>query len=211
MKLIFIHGAGGSHLNWLLITRELKQFHVINFDFPTLESIEEYENFYGKFIDQESIIIAHSMGGAIGYYLSIVNNYIKSLVLVNSAIFEKFNVELEKEKICERLYFSKELVEDCKKRNYLIFKNFQTLQKHIEILNKFDAFFYLEKFRERKIPAFHIIGKSDKVVSFEVLKKTSNLLSVKKNYIIENCGHMPHIEKPKEFLHALKDILINLT
>lgn len=209
MRLIFIHGAGGSHLNWLLITRELNEFNVINLDFPIMESIEEYENFYNKFIDQDTIIIAHSMGGAIGYYLSTVNDYVKSLVLVNSAIFEKIEPELEKEKICEKLYFYENFIEDCKKRNYLIFKNFQTLKKHIEILNKFDAFSYLEKFRERKISVFHIIGKQDKIIPFKILLKTSDLLNVKKNYTIENCGHMPHIEKPKEFLSALKDILIN--
>ncbi|MEO0143716.1 MAG: alpha/beta hydrolase [candidate division WOR-3 bacterium] len=208
MQLIFIHGAGGSHLNWLLITRKLKNFKIVNIDLPISESIENYEKFFKAILNEDSIIIGHSMGGAVGYYLSVVFDRIKGLVIINSAIFDKFDIDLSKNEICERLYFSKKLIDDCKRRDYLMFKNSQLLKNHLEILNKFDAYKYIEKFLKKNLKAFHIIGENDKLVPIESLLKTSNLLNVIRNYFISECGHMPHIEKPDEVLRILKDIFI---
>jgi len=95
------------------------------------------------------------------------------------------------------------------KKDYLIFKNLDVLKNHIEILNKFNPFKYLETFKRKKLLCFHIIGKNDKLIDIENLIKTSEILNCK-NYFIEECGHMPHIEKPKEFLEILKNILINI-
>ncbi len=209
MKLIFIHGAGGSHLNWLLITRRLENFNIVNVDLPISESIENYEYFFKSYLNEASLIIGHSMGGVIGYYLATVFENVKGLVLVNSAIFEKFKIDLSKNEICEKLYFSKKFVEDCKKRDYLMFKNYQILQNHLYILNKFDAYKYIQKFKEKNLRTFHIIGENDKLVSIESLLNTSKFLNVKRDYFISECGHMPHIEKPDEFLRIFKEIIIN--
>jgi pimeloyl-ACP methyl ester carboxylesterase len=209
MKLFFIHGAGGSHLNWLLITRELKNFEIINVDLPKANSIESYANYFKSYFNSNVIIIGHSMGGLVGYYFTTIFNNVQALILVNSAIFQKFDLNLNKDEICERLYFSQRLIDDCKKKDYLIFKNLDVLKNHIEILNKFNPFKYLETFKRKKLLCFHIIGKNDKLIDIENLIKTSEILNCK-NYFIEECGHMPHIEKPKEFLEILKNILINI-
>jgi pimeloyl-ACP methyl ester carboxylesterase len=209
MKLFFIHGAGGSHLNWLLITRELKNFEIINVDLPKANSIESYANYFKNYFNSNVIIIGHSMGGLVGYYFTTIFNNVQALILVNSAIFEKFNLNFDKEEICEKLYYSQRLITDCKKRDYLMFKNSDVLKNHIEILNKFNPFKYLETFKRKNISCFHIIGKNDKLIDIESLIKTSEILNCK-NYFIEECGHMPHIEKPKEFLEILKNILINI-
>ena len=210
MKLFFIHGAGGSHLNWLLITRELKNFEIINVDLPKVNEIENYVDYFKNHFNSEVVIIGHSMGGSVGYYFSTIFDNIQMLILVNSAIFEKFNLNLDKDEICEKLYYSEKFVNDCKKREYLIFKNSDILRNHIEILNKFNPFKYLGKFKRKNILCFHIIGKNDKLVSIEKLLETSEILNCK-NYFIEECGHMPHIEKPNEFLKILKNILVNIT
>ena len=209
MKLFFIHGAGGSHLNWLLITRELKNFEIINVDLPKANSIESYANYFKSYFNSNVIIIGHSMGGLVGYYFTTIFDNVQALILVNSAIFQKFDLNLNKDEICERLYFSQRLIDDCKKRDYLMFKNLDALKNHIEILNKFNPFKYLETFKRKKLLCFHIIGKNDKLIDIENLIKTSEILNCK-NYFIEECGHMPHIEKPKEFLEILKNILINI-
>jgi pimeloyl-ACP methyl ester carboxylesterase len=209
MKLFFIHGAGGSHLNWLLITRELKNFEIINVDLPKANSIESYANYFKSYFNSNVIIIGHSMGGLVGYYFTTIFNNVQALILVNSAIFQKFDLNLNKDEICERLYFSQRLIDDCKKKDYLIFKNLDVLKNHIEILNKFNPFKYLETFKRKKLLCFHIIGKNDKLIDIENLIRTSEILNCK-NYFIEECGHMPHIEKPKELLEILKNILINI-
>jgi len=209
MKLFFIHGAGGSHLNWLLITRELKNFEIINVDLPKANSIESYANYFKNYFNSNVIIIGHSMGGLVGYYFTTIFNNVQALILVNSAIFQKFDLNLNKDEICERLYFSQRLIDDCKKKDYLMFKNSDILKNHLEILNNFNPFKYLETFKRKKLLCFHIIGKNDKLIDIENLIKTSEILNCK-NYFIEECGHMPHIEKPKEFLEILKNILINI-
>jgi len=209
MKILFIHGAGGSHLNWLLITRELKNFEFLNLDLPIVDKIESYEFYYKDFLKNDDfIIIAHSMGGAVGYYLSVVFDNIKFLILLNSAIFDKFEFALNKEEICEKMFFSENYINDCKKRDYLMFKNVEILKNHIRILNEFDGFKYLEKFKQKNIKTFHIIGENDKLVKISSLIKTSELLNAK-NFFIKNCGHLPHIEKPKEVINLLKNIIIN--
>jgi len=120
MKLFFIHGAGGSHLNWLLITRELKNFEIINVDLPKANSIESYANYFKNYFNSNVIIIGHSMGGLVGYYFTTIFNNVQALILVNSAIFQKFDLNLNKDEICERLYFSQRLIDDCKKRLFNI-------------------------------------------------------------------------------------------
>jgi pimeloyl-ACP methyl ester carboxylesterase len=209
MKLFFIHGAGGSHLNWLLITRELKNFEIINVDLPKANSIESYANYFKSYFNSNVIIIGHSMGGLVGYYFTTIFDNVQALILVNSAIFEKFDLNLNKDEICDKLYFSQRLIDDCKKKDYLMFKNLDVLKNHLEILNKFNPFNYLETFKRKKLLCFHIIGKNDKLIDIENLIKTSEILNCQ-NYFIEECGHMPHIEKPKEFLEILKNILINI-
>ncbi len=209
MKLIFIHGAGGSHLNWLLIVRELKDYKIVNLDLGISDSIESYENLFKGHLNESSILICHSMGGAIGYYLSTKYDNIKLLILLNSSIFDKFKIELNKDEICERLYFSKKLIDDCKMRDYLMFKNSIVLKNHLEILNKFNGYNYLNDFRKHCLKTIHIVGKNDRLVGIESLLKTSSLLNAE-NYFIDDCGHMPHIEKPNEVLSILKNILINI-
>ena len=115
MKLFFIHGAGGSHLNWLLITRELKDFEIINVDLPKAEEIESYSNYFKNYFNSKVIIIGHSMGGLVGYYFTTIFNNVQSLILLISAILKKFNFNLNKNEIGKNYIIPKSLLMIVKK------------------------------------------------------------------------------------------------
>ena len=75
--MVFIHGAGGSHLDWSAEWRRLPQANALLLDLPGhgkssgdgRESIQHYAEDIIKFLDaldlQQVIVAGHSMGGAI--------------------------------------------------------------------------------------------------------------------------------------------------
>ena len=217
--LLFIHGAGGSHINWLLVLKLLPDsYRKIALDLPghyknTMPlppRIEDYATFVVRFIEEHIgepvVIVGHSMGGAVSYLTSVfAPHLIEKIILVNSAIFtkkERFG-KLTKERICERLFHSQKFIEDCRRRNVQIAEDLSIPEHDLNILKRFDPFQYLEKFDKE---CHHIIGKNDKVVTLSALLHTSSLLGCN-NYFIEESGHMPMIEKPKEFVEVLHRIL----
>lgn len=94
LKLLFLHGAGGTKSKWRKLKDELDRTDIIYsiIDLPghgedpneVPESIEEFAAQINEEINDNTIIIGHSMGGLIGIEIAARNENVKGLVLINS-------------------------------------------------------------------------------------------------------------------------------
>ena len=94
LKLLFIHGAGGTSSKWRKLKVELDRTDLVYsiIDLPghgkdkriVPESIEDYARIINEEIKEDTIIVGHSMGGLIGIEVTVRNNNVKGLVLINS-------------------------------------------------------------------------------------------------------------------------------
>ncbi len=215
-NVIFIHGAGGSHINWLYVARKLASegFKSIVLDLPghhrtplyDASSIEDYARAVSLLLEEKSTLVGHSMGGLVAYVLGAKHpELIDRVVLVNSGIFSRPKLRKlpTKEEICKKLFHRRKTIEDCMRRKLLIMDNLEALKRDFLFISRFNPYKYIDSFRK---DCYHIIGTKDSIVPLEQLVHTSSLLSCK-NYFMDNCGHMPMVEDPEEFMHILLDIL----
>jgi pimeloyl-ACP methyl ester carboxylesterase len=92
LKVFFIHGAGGTPAVWRLQTAHFKDSVAVELPgHPTgsgFTTIEEYARAVGDRIGQQewrkTIIVGHSMGGAIAIELALGNEKLRGLVLVGT-------------------------------------------------------------------------------------------------------------------------------
>lgn len=94
LKLLFLHGAGGTKSKWRKLKVELDHTDIMYsiVDLPghgedeneVPERIEEFAAQINEEINSNVIIIGHSMGGLIGIEVAATNENVKGLVLINS-------------------------------------------------------------------------------------------------------------------------------
>jgi pimeloyl-ACP methyl ester carboxylesterase len=107
--IVFLHGAGYSHLTWVLQTRALANdgWNVLAPDFPghglsagePLKSIEEMAQFILAVMDAagagEAVLAGHSMGGLVALEISrIAPRRVRALVLIGSSAAIAVNAQL---------------------------------------------------------------------------------------------------------------------
>ncbi|HTT75745.1 MAG TPA: alpha/beta hydrolase, partial [Candidatus Binataceae bacterium] len=61
--------------------------------------------------------------------------------------------------------------------------------------------------RLHNLPALIIWGKEDRIVPLESAELYRRAITGAKLEVIERCGHLPHLERPPEFLRAVNDFL----
>ncbi|HET7521880.1 MAG TPA: alpha/beta hydrolase [Bacillales bacterium] len=91
-KLLFVHGAGGSANKWRYVEQYLGDAPSAVIDLPghgasssaVPPSIEQYADRLNEAIQEDVIIVGHSMGGLIGMELAARNEQVKGLVLACS-------------------------------------------------------------------------------------------------------------------------------
>ncbi|MBI3989842.1 MAG: alpha/beta hydrolase [candidate division NC10 bacterium] len=100
VPLVFVHGAGGTHENWLHQLRGLScRYPVLAVDLPGhgrsegngFQSIEAYRDFVRDFLDvldiRRAILVGHSMGGAVALSFALVySTRLTALVLVGTGV-----------------------------------------------------------------------------------------------------------------------------
>ncbi len=83
LPVVYIHGAGGSHLHWPAPMRRLGDYRVFALDLPahgrspgpSLRSIDSFARYIIRWMDtvglEKAVFIGHSMGGAIALTLGL--------------------------------------------------------------------------------------------------------------------------------------------
>ena len=226
--LLFIHGFGGDLNNWMFNQEELSStYNTYSLDLPghgkSSKNIDIYSLEYLTSIIKDFCIsnklkkvnlIGHSLGGGLCINLVKTNpDLVESLTLISPIglgkeidnyvekfIFASTRKELKPE--LEKLYFNTDLITRDLLNEVLKFKRLDGVSK---TLTKIMREVLFEK-GEQKTSLRELIsnlnininviwGAEDKIIPTE---HCNDLPSSIKCYILENSGHMSHIEKSKE-------------
>ncbi len=228
--IVFIHGAGGSHMHWTYQLESLGKEHLaIAVDLPghgqsqgnSADMISEYVDFLHTFsehlIGSPFILAGHSMGGAIAQeFAHSFPEKLSGLVLAGTGARLKVLPAIIKT-FAEGNVF-RELV------NYLYGKNapehlLDITRKDMETVspkvffndftacNKFDM---LDKLTEIKTKTLIISAGEDSLTPVKYGKYLANRILYSEMHMIKQAGHMMMLEQPQQFNKLISNFLAGI-
>ena len=224
ISLLFVHGAGSSHLAWSLQLRDLSdEFRLIAIDLsghgksedmegdPSIEDhfAEEVSSLVKHLGLNDFVLVAHSMGGGVAMAYTLKEAVVKprGLVLVDTTSVLDLShlvTGLVKDIIEDRLFLFKSELYDNYSDTYKVKKaedrlrmaHPSVMQRDLAASNKFDI---SDRVGEIDIPAFVIVGENDDVVPPNVAKELEQALPRADIAVIKDADHAPMQEQPVMF------------
>jgi len=231
--LVFVHGAGGSHLNWPPQLRRLPTANTYALDLPGhgrsegrgRTSISAYADFVAAFLEtlglEKVTLVGHSMGGAIALDLALrhpvgANSHsplLAGLVLVGSgarlrvapAILNGIHQDFQAavRLICDWA-FAPGAPEQLKRIG-----RHQMEQTHPDVLYgdfaACDAFDVMGRLGEIRCPTLAICGTADRLTPPKYSTYLRDHIPAAQLVLIEGAGHMVMLEQPAEVSRAIAD------
>lgn len=227
--LILIHGIGGSSASWRDVIPSLsKAYRVIALDLPGYGksdrprvdySVEYYATVLKHTIDavggDRVALVGNSLGGWIAAVTAMNHpQSVSHLILVDSAGLKGDHppsvnldpaTQKEFEVLLQAFYhdttrLTKEFVDNEWKYRKSVRRTIQETMKSLNTKSpSLDG-----RLRGIKAPTLVIWGKQDKLIPVEVASRFAKGIPASTVTIIDNAGHMPHIEQPKAFYRAVK-------
>lgn len=227
--LLLLHGLMGALSNWEGVINEFKgRYKVIIpmlpiYDLPLLTTgVKSLSKFLYKFLKYKGcsnvILLGNSLGGHVGLiFVTSHPEMVKALVLTGSSgLYEnafggsfpkRENYDFIKEKVEFTFYdpatATKELVDE-------VYETVNDRNKVIRILAMAKSAIRHNMSKDLykiELPVALIWGKNDKITPPEVADEFHSLLPDSELYWIDNCGHAPMMEQPKEFNLILNQFL----
>ena len=231
--LVILHGWGRDTSEWFGVLKALEtKYRVWLIDLPGFGGsqappdtwgIEDYGKLVKDFISQNkiqnAILIGHSFGGRIAIILGRHNHHLfTKLILLNSA-----GIKL-------RLSFKGKIINTCSKflkimplpcairdkvnaispallkRLGVESADYLALKKVFERIVAQDL---TNELKEISLSTLILWGENDRVVPVKYAKMMHNFIPGSALKIIPGAGHLPHLEKPAEFLIAISQFLRN--
>ncbi len=230
--LLFIHGAGASHILWTPQIKYFKQTHRViamnlsgHAESQAKEEDPEIETQFApelaSLIQHLSldnfVLIGHSMGGgvAMSYVLQDGIRMPRALVLVSTSSdldMRKRGSGVAKEAIEINLFLLQSALKRVKSPEYEIKRagakvsltNPWIMQRDLRACNHFDI---SDRLGEIKIPAFVIVGEHDDLIPPSVAKQLELSLPRADIAVVRGANHSPMIEQPEEFNRLLSKFL----
>lgn len=228
VSLVFVHGAGSSHLIWSLQIREFsKTFRTIALDLsghgksengmrePSVEgdftaeivSLVKYLNL------NDFILVGHSMGGGIAMSYALKENVPKpmALVLVDTSYelqLSKLRTGLIKETIDDRIYFFKHQVYEDYTESYQLKKLEDDIRiSHPSIMARDMAacrdFSIADRIGEIDLPTFILVGEHDDIITPAMASQLEKKFQRADIAVVRNADHIPMVENSEEFNRLL--------
>jgi len=227
-ELVLVHGAGGSHLDWLALLRRLGGVNVYALDLPGhgrskgvgRGSITAYRDFLLAFLDvlnlEEAVVVGHSMGGAIVLDLALhYPDRLTGLILVGTGarlrvlpailtgILSDFEATVDL--VCEYA-FGPDAPEQLKRLGR------QRLSKTPpEVLHgdyaACDAFDVMERLREIRCPTLVIGGTADRLTPPKYSVYLRDHIPGAELVLVDGAGHMVMLEKPEVVARAISEFI----
>jgi pimeloyl-ACP methyl ester carboxylesterase len=230
--LLFLHGGGGIGI-WLpCMARLAKKFDVIAPEHPGfgesdtpawLDTIGDLANFYLDFLDQLDLRGVHLVGSSLGGWIAAdlaVRNAMRlaSLTLIGAAGIHVDGVEQVDTFLCSDEQRIRDLFYDPNLAEAVIagsqrpevedatLKNRMTTAKLSWQPRNHDP--QLRKWLHRiDVPTLLVWGADDRVCPPDIGRAYQRLIPGAKLMVIPDCGHLPHVERPQEFVAALEGFL----
>ncbi|PJF22353.1 MAG: alpha/beta hydrolase [Phototrophicales bacterium] len=228
IPVIFVHGAGGSHLDWGASLRRLPEANAIALDLPGhgkspapgRSSIPDYAADVIGLIDTlnvpQAIIAGHSMGGAIAQTIALTYpQRVHGLILIGTAgklvvnpyIIEKS--QSDQDELAQTLVkwmWGKNATDDMRLFSYqqLMRVSPQVLHDDYIACNHFDI---RDKLSDIHMPTLVIGGSADKMTPIKFSEYLAEHIPQAQLVVIPDGGHMMMLEQPEIVTQAVKDWL----
>jgi len=226
--LVFIHGAGGSHLNWPPQLRRLAGANTYTLDLPGhgqsegqgRTSISAYVDFVAAFLEilglEKVTLVGHSMGGATALDFALrYPERLAGLVLVGSgarlrvvpAILDGIRQDFEAAvRLITDYAFSPDAPEQLKREGRR-----QMGQTHPDVLyGDFavcDAFDVMDRLGEIRCPTLAICGTADRLTPPKYSTYLRDNIPAAQLVLVEDAGHMVMLEQPEAVSQAIADFI----
>lgn len=226
--LVFVHGAGGSHLNWPPRLRRLAGANTYALDLPGhgqsegqgRTSISAYADFVAAFLEtlglEKVTLVGHSMGGATALDFALrYPEKLAGLVLVGSgarlrvapAILDGIRQDFQAavRLICDYA-FALDAPEQLKREGPR-----QMGQTHPDVLYgdfaACDAFDVMVRLGEIHCPTLAICGTADRLTPPKYSTYLRDNIPGAQLALIEDAGHMVMLEEPEAVNRAIADFV----
>ena len=223
--LLFLHGANGAPVVLPFMEKLAQRFDVLIPEHPGygksdepewLENIHDIAYFYLDFLKQLNLknvtVVGSSMGGWIAMEMAVRDtSRLKSLVLSSPAGIAAPGVRaadiflMAPEEMVRNLFVDQKLAEARLAQPEDIdvsLKNRHTTARLAWEPRLHDP--YLPKWLHRiEVPMKILWGRQDRILPVAFVDVYRKLLPKAEISILENCGHLPHAEKPDEFVEII--------
>jgi pimeloyl-ACP methyl ester carboxylesterase len=226
MRLVFIHGAGGSRMSWQLQLHHFKDAQAVSLpghpEGPGYETIEGYANWVEEYLQtsagRDLVLVGHSMGGAIAIECALHKLDLKGLVLVGTGarlrvrqdIFSKILEDYEEAgKFIARLSVSPNcdpIVAERIAKEMLKVKAKVTYGDFVAC-NGFDRMAEIGNIHTR---ALVICGAEDQLTPPKYSQYLHEEIKNSRLAVIPGAGHSVMLEKHREFNEALEVFFASL-
>lgn len=232
-SVVLVHGLGTSLNTWIRTIpriadpRRIVALDLPGFGFSTVHGAEGFATFrehqaaLSEFLNGQDdgplTLVGHSFGGWLCAWFAAANpDRVQHLVLVNSVGIYFRGIETLRE------MFTLESVDDTKRllntmwyRYPWYLKPFtnaiheELTRRHVnELVASVEADDLLvEELSRLTMPVSLIWGRKDGIVPLEVVDTLVRLVPRVQVYFIEQCGHVPQLEKSEEFAAQLNHVL----
>ncbi|HJS77762.1 MAG TPA: alpha/beta hydrolase [Burkholderiales bacterium] len=223
--LLFLHGANGAPVVLPFMEKLAQRFDVLIPEHPGygksdepewLENIHDIAYFYLDFLKQLNLkkvtVVGSSMGGWIAMEMAVRDTArLKSLVLSSPAGIAAPGVRaadiflMAQEDLIKNLFFDEKLAQARLAQPEDIdisLKNRHTTARLAWEPRLHDP--YLPKWLHRiDVPVKIVWGRQDRILPVAFADVYRKLLPKADISIVENCGHLPHAEKPDELVEII--------
>lgn len=227
---LFVHGAGGTHMDWPVQLRRMPEAGSIAFDLPGhgqspgtgYDTIEDYARALIELLDalslEQVILAGHSMGGAITQWVALkYPERVNGLILVatgarlpvNPAIIEGIVSDPQTTAIMlTKWMWSKTASDDLRAMMIKQLMNTDPVvtQRDYIACNNFDV---RDKLTEILCPTLVIAGDQDKMTPLDWNKTLAETIPQGMLKIVEGGSHMLMLEQPAIVASMVKAWLTN--
>ena len=232
IPVVFVHGAGSSHLIWALQLREFsKTNRTIALDLsghgksenakgePSIDPT--YTEEVGAIVDhlnlERFVLVGHSMGGGVAMCYTLKKDAQKPLALVlvdtsSDLDLSKFKAGLVKETIEDRVYFFKSRIFENYTESYQLKKldddmrlaHPTVMARDLAACSKFNI---SDRLGEIDIPAFVLVGSNDDIITPAIAAGFKKRLPRADLAVVKGADHIPMVEQPEEFNRLFRKFL----
>ncbi|NWF96455.1 MAG: alpha/beta hydrolase [Candidatus Thorarchaeota archaeon] len=229
MPIVFVHGAGSSHISWSLQLREFsKTNRSIALDLsghgesddgkPAVSIEDDYTSELKGLIThlglQDFILVGHSMGGAVAMSYVLREDTVRprGLVLVDTSSsldLSKLALGLAIEAVEDRLLlFRNRSLEEFTDTYKIKRIEEQTRLSNPEVLRRdlaaCDRFDITSRLSQIEVPTFVLVGDDDDIVPPRIAKSLQKSIPRSDIAVVRKADHAPMIENPEEFNRLLR-------
>ena len=222
--LVFVHGAGSSHLIWALQLREFSAEHRsialdlsghgksgdVEGDVSIEKNFAEEVAALVRHLELDCfILVGHSMGGGVvmSYVLKESVLKPKALVLVDTSSdldLSKLRAGLMKETAEDRVFFFKSRLFNQYTETYQLKKlddemrlaNPLIMTRDLAACSKFDI---TDRIGEIDIPTFVLVGSDDDIITPTMAAEFEKKFPRADIAVVKDADHIPMVEQPEEF------------